>query len=51
MSNSPGLVDFALGLVIFVVSLPNEQVLFFEETQTTEGLLPILLIKKGLGAN
>ena len=30
MSVSPGLVDFAIGLVIFV--------LFFEEIQITEGL-------------
>ena len=29
MSDSPGLVDFAIGLVIFVVNLPDEQVLFF----------------------
>ena len=29
MSNSPGLVDFAIGLVIFVLNLPDGQVLFF----------------------
>ena len=29
MSDSPGLVDFAIGLVIFVVNLPDGQVLFF----------------------
>ena len=27
--DSPGLVDFAIGLVIFVLNLPNGQVLFF----------------------
>ena len=29
MSNSLGLVDFAIGLVIFVLNLPNGQVLLF----------------------
>ena len=43
MSNSPGLVDFAIGLVIFVLTkqcnLPNGQVLLFgENIQITEGL-------------
>ena len=31
MSNSPGLVDFAIGLVKSVFNLPNGQVMFFEE--------------------
>ena len=35
MSDSPGLVDFAIGLVIFVLDLPNGQVLFFREIQLT----------------
>ena len=38
MFDSPGLVDFAIGLVIFVVNLPDGQVLFFWEIQITEGL-------------
>ena len=38
ISDSPGLVDFAIGLVIFVLNLPDEQVLFFREIQITEGL-------------
>ena len=38
MSDSPGLVDFAIGLGIFVLNLPNGQVLFFREIQITEGL-------------
>ena len=38
MSDSLGLVDFAFGLVIFVINLPNGQVLFFGEIQITEGL-------------
>ena len=29
VSNSPGLVDFAIGLVIFVSNLSNGKVLFF----------------------
>ena len=29
VSDSQGLVDFAIGLVIFVLNLPDEQVLFF----------------------
>ena len=36
--DSPGLVDFAIGLVIFVLNLPNGQVLFFGEIQITGGL-------------
>ena len=31
MSDSPGLVDFAIGLVNFVLNLPDGQVKFFEE--------------------
>ena len=51
MSDSPGLVDFAIRLVLFfVLNLPDRQVLFFGEIQITEGLLSILPIKKGLGA-
>ena len=37
MSDSPGLVDFAIGLVIFVLNLPHGKVLFFGEIQITEG--------------
>ena len=51
MSGSSGLVDFAIALVFFVLNLPNGQVLFFGEIQITEGLLSILLIKKGFGAS
>ena len=40
---------FAIGLVFFVLNLPDGQVLFFWEIQITEGLLLILPIKKGLG--
>ena len=38
VSDSLGLVDFAIGLVIFVLNLFNGQVLFFGEIQITEGL-------------
>ena len=31
VSNSPGLVDFAIGLVKSVLNLPDGQVMFFEE--------------------
>ena len=51
VSDSLGLVDFAIGLVFFVLNLPDGQVLLFEEIQITEGLLSILLIKKGFGAS
>ena len=47
VSNSPGLVDFAIGLVIFIRNLPDGQVLFLGEIQIREGLQSILLIKKG----
>ena len=36
--NSPGLVDFAIALVIFVLNLSDGQVLFGGESQITEGL-------------
>ena len=39
VSDSPGLVDFAIGIAIFVLNLPDGQVLvFFLEIQITEGL-------------
>ena len=38
VSNSPRLVEFAIGLVIFVLNLPDGQVLFWGEIQITEGL-------------
>ena len=31
MSDSPGLVDFAIGLVFFVLNLPDGQVMFHEQ--------------------
>ena len=38
MSDSLGLVNFAIGLVIFVLNLSHEQLLFFGEIQIIEGL-------------
>ena len=38
MSDIPGLVDFAIGLVISVLNSPDGQVLFFGEIQITKGL-------------
>ena len=37
-SDSPGQVDFAIGLVFFVLNLPDGQVLLWGEIQITEGL-------------
>ena len=51
MSDSLGLVVFAIGLVIFLLYLPDGQVLFFGEIQITERLKSILLIRKGFGAS
>ena len=51
MSDSLGPVDFANGLVIFVLYLPDGQVLFFGEIQITERLKSILLIRRGFGAS
>ena len=38
VSISPGLVDFSIGSVIFVLNLPYRQMLFWAEIQITEGL-------------
>ena len=38
VSDSAGLADFTIGLVIFVLNLPNRQVLFWGEIQITEEL-------------
>ena len=52
VSDSLGQVDFAsIRLVIFVLNLPDRQVLFLGEIQIAEGLWSILLIKKGFGAS
>ena len=38
VSDSLGLMHFAIGQVIFVLNLPDGQVLYFGEIQITEGL-------------
>ena len=38
VSDSLGLVDFAIALVIFVLNLPDGQVLFWGKIKITEGL-------------
>ena len=38
VSDSPGLVDFTIGLVNFFLDLPNGQVKFFRGIQVTEEL-------------
>ena len=50
VSDSAGLVDFAIRLVNSVLNLPDGQVLFFFwQIQITIGINP--LIKKGIGAS
>ena len=45
MSDSPGLLDFAIGLVNSVINLPDGQVKFFEEFKIQENCEINLLIK------
>ena len=49
MSDSPRLVDFAIGLVNSVINLPNGQVKFFEEFKLQKNCEINLLIKTFLG--
>ena len=49
MSNSPGLVDFAIGLVNSVINLPDGQVKFFEEFNLHKNCEINLLTKTFLG--
>ena len=53
MFDSPGLVDFAIGvyLVNSVLNLPDGQVQFLGEIQLKEGLQSVLLKKNGFGAS
>ena len=56
MSDSPGLVDFAIGLVNSVFNLPDEQVMFVEEFEkqknceinTAHQLLGLVELTSGL---
>ena len=49
MSDSPELLDFAIGLVNSVINLPDVQVKFFEEFKIQENCEINLLIKTVLG--
>ena len=49
VSDSPGLVDFASGLVNSVINLPDGQVKFFEEFKLQKNCEINLLIKTFLG--
>ena len=49
LSDSLGLEDFAIGLVSFVLSLPDGQVIFFENSNYRRTVYSNLLIKKLLG--
>ena len=49
MSDSPGLVDFAIGQVNSVINLPDGQVKFFEEFTLQKSCEINLLIKTFLG--
>ena len=49
MSDSPGLVDFAIGLVNSVLNLPDGQVNFFEEFKLQKNCEINLLVKTFVG--
>ena len=49
VSDSPGLVGFAIGLVNSVINLPDGQVKFFEESKSQRNCEINLLIKTFLG--
>ena len=49
VSDSPGLVDFVIGLVNSVLNLPDGQVKFFEEFKLQKNCESILFIKKFVG--
>ena len=51
MSDSPGLVDFAIGLVIFVLNLPNGQVLFWGGNPNYRRIVINPANQKGFGAS
>ena len=49
MSDSPGLVDFAIGLVFFVLNLPDGQVLFFWDIQSCQSKRVLGLVEMTFG--
>ena len=51
VSNSLGLVDFAIGLVNLVVNLPDGQVIFFEEFEQQKNCEINSALQKAFGAS
>ena len=51
VSDSPGLVDFAFGLVNSVLNLPNVQVMFFEEFKLKKNCEINSACQKAFGAS
>ena len=51
MSDSPGLVDFAISLVIFVLNLPDRQVLFWGGNSNYRRIVINPANQKGFGAS
>ena len=51
VSDSPGQVDFAIGLVIFVLNLPNGQLLFFLGNSNYRRIVINPANQKGFGAS
>ena len=51
MSDSPGLVDFAIGLVIFAVNFPDRQVLFLKKFKLYRRIVINPANQKGFGAS
>ena len=49
MSDSPGLVDFTIGLVNSVLDLPDGQLKYFEDSTYRTTVKSILLLKKFWG--
>ena len=49
MSDSPGLVNFAIGLVNSVINLPDGQMMFFEEFKLQKNCEINVLMKTFLG--
>ena len=51
VSDSPGLVDFAIGLMNSVLNLPDGQVMFFEEFKLQKNCVNNLAYQKVFGAS
>ena len=49
MSDSPGLADFAIGLVNSVFNLPDRQAMFLRNSNNRRTVKSILLVKNFLG--